>query len=212
MQAIADAGKGLQILVNNAGINLREPVADMDESVWQRMLDTNLTSVFRVSRAAFPMLKERGGRVLNRCSLMSEIARSIGSLSTSRAEVAEIMEPVECVDGKPYAVDMVASIGLLKEGRFELYTQDITTVVNALEGRDIIVKAILETSLLDPGSHPRGLPVCGRTRYKLCQNASEQGRRSSPVAYPLSTEQRVPSGVFLWPPTVLEAPSVLLPH
>ena len=63
MQAIKDAGNGLQILVNNAGINLREPVADMDDALWQKMLDTNLTSVFRVSRAAFPMLKEKGGKV-----------------------------------------------------------------------------------------------------------------------------------------------------
>ena len=75
MQAIKDAGNGLQILVNNAGINLREPVADMDDALWQKMLDTNLTSVFRVSRAAFPMLKEKGGKVINLCSLMSEIAR-----------------------------------------------------------------------------------------------------------------------------------------
>ena len=75
MQTIRDAGNGLQILVNNAGINLREPVADMDDALWQKMLDTNLTSVFRVSRAAFPMLKEKGGKVINLCSLMSEIAR-----------------------------------------------------------------------------------------------------------------------------------------
>ena len=63
------------VLVNNAGINLREPVTDMDDALWQKMLDTNLTSVFRVSRAAFPMLKEKGGKVINLCSLMSEIAR-----------------------------------------------------------------------------------------------------------------------------------------
>ena len=75
MQTIRDAGNGLQILVNNAGNNLREPVADMDDAQWQKMLDTNLTSVFRVSRAAFPMLKEKGGKVINLCSLMSEIAR-----------------------------------------------------------------------------------------------------------------------------------------
>ena len=47
----------------------------MDDALWQKMLDTNLTSVFRVSRAAFPMLKEKGGKVINLCSLMSEIAR-----------------------------------------------------------------------------------------------------------------------------------------
>jgi len=63
MRTIREAGHGLQILVNNAGINLREPVENMDDSLWQKMLDTNLTSVFRVSRAAFPM------------PLMSEIAR-----------------------------------------------------------------------------------------------------------------------------------------
>ena len=65
----------IDVLVNNAGINLREPVAGMSDEVWQRMLDTNLTSVFRVSRAAYPLLRERGGKVINLCSLMSEIAR-----------------------------------------------------------------------------------------------------------------------------------------
>lgn len=75
MHVIAGAGGGLQILVNNAGINLRQPVAEMSDEVWQRMLDTNLTSVFRVSRAAYPLLRERGGKVINLCSLMSEIAR-----------------------------------------------------------------------------------------------------------------------------------------
>lgn len=75
METINDSGLGLHILVNNAGINLREPVATMPDAVWQRMLDTNLTSVFRVSRAAYPLLKAQGGKVINLCSLMSEIAR-----------------------------------------------------------------------------------------------------------------------------------------
>ena len=67
---------GLDILVNNAGINLRDRVENLEDEVWQRMLDTNLTSVFRVSRAALPLLRARGaGKVVNLCSLMSEIAR-----------------------------------------------------------------------------------------------------------------------------------------
>ena len=73
----------------------------------------------------------------------------LGSLSTD-AKVAEIMDTVERLDGKPCAVDMVTNIGLLKDQRFDLYTRDIAAVVNAVEGRDIIVKAILETSLLSP--------------------------------------------------------------
>ena len=75
MEIIKEAGNGLQILVNNAGINLRKPVAELDDATWQKMLDTNLTSVFHVSQTAFPMLRAHGGKVINLCSLMSEIAR-----------------------------------------------------------------------------------------------------------------------------------------
>ena len=74
MAAIKSAG-GLHILVNNAGINLRSPVEDMPDELWQQMLDTDVTGVFRVSRAALPLLKGHGGKVINLCSLMSEIAR-----------------------------------------------------------------------------------------------------------------------------------------
>ncbi|MDE5878957.1 MAG: SDR family oxidoreductase [Desulfovibrio sp.] len=73
--ATIGAAGPLHILVNNAGINLRAPVEEMPDELWQRMLDTNLTGVFRVSRAALPLLKAQGGKVINLCSLMSEIAR-----------------------------------------------------------------------------------------------------------------------------------------
>lgn len=74
MRALAGQG-GLDILVNNAGINLRAPVEEMPDELWQKMLDTDVTGVFRVSRAALPLLRAHGGKVINLCSLMSEIAR-----------------------------------------------------------------------------------------------------------------------------------------
>ena len=43
---------GLDILVNNAGIGGRSTVDDLDDSDWDHVLDTNLRSVFRLSRAA----------------------------------------------------------------------------------------------------------------------------------------------------------------
>ncbi|MBP3730824.1 MAG: SDR family oxidoreductase [Mailhella sp.] len=76
MKILYEEDGGLDILVNNAGINLRDRVENLSDETWQRMLDTNLTSVFRVSRAALPLLQARGaGKVVNLCSLMSEIAR-----------------------------------------------------------------------------------------------------------------------------------------
>ena len=87
--AIGAAGP-LHILVNNAGINLRAPVAEMADEAWQRMLDTNLTGVFRVSRAAFPLLRAQGGKVINLCSLMSEIARpTIAAYAATKGAVRQ---------------------------------------------------------------------------------------------------------------------------
>ena len=52
---------GLDILVNNAGIQRYGTVEDTDDDLWEHVIATNLTSVFRLSRAAVPHLR-RGGR------------------------------------------------------------------------------------------------------------------------------------------------------
>jgi NAD(P)-dependent dehydrogenase (short-subunit alcohol dehydrogenase family) len=60
----------LAILVNNAGIGLFGPVAEQSEADWDRVLDTNLKSVFLVSRAVAPGMMRRGrGDIVNISSL-----------------------------------------------------------------------------------------------------------------------------------------------
>ena len=62
----------LDILVNNAGINIRKPVHELALDEWWRVLDTNLTSAFLCSRAAYPAFKAAGGgKVINIGSMMS---------------------------------------------------------------------------------------------------------------------------------------------
>ncbi len=59
---------GLQILVNNAGINSggeRVPIDRFSLDDWQRILQVDLSGVFVVSRAAVPLLEAGGGRVVN---------------------------------------------------------------------------------------------------------------------------------------------------
>lgn len=70
------AGKRIDILVNNTGIHRRGPLATMSLADWQTVIDTNLTSAFLVSRAvAGGMIARRAGKIVNICSLMSDLAR-----------------------------------------------------------------------------------------------------------------------------------------
>jgi 2-deoxy-D-gluconate 3-dehydrogenase len=52
---------GLDILVANAGINIRKPPQDYSMAEWHQIMDTNLSSVFACCQAAYPEMKQRGG-------------------------------------------------------------------------------------------------------------------------------------------------------
>jgi 3-oxoacyl-[acyl-carrier protein] reductase len=59
------------ILVNNAGITRDNLLMRMKDEEWQSIIDTNLTSVFRVTRACVrSMMKERKGRIINIASVV----------------------------------------------------------------------------------------------------------------------------------------------
>jgi 2-deoxy-D-gluconate 3-dehydrogenase len=57
----ADALGGVDILVANAGINIRKSPESYSLAEWHQIVDTNLSSVFASSQAVFPELKRRGG-------------------------------------------------------------------------------------------------------------------------------------------------------
>lgn len=62
----------LDILVNNAGINIRKRPEDYSLAEWRRVLETNVTSAFAFSQAAYPELRKSGqGKVINIGSMMS---------------------------------------------------------------------------------------------------------------------------------------------
>jgi NAD(P)-dependent dehydrogenase (short-subunit alcohol dehydrogenase family) len=65
---------GLQILVNNAGIGVFANVADTTDEDWDGVMGTNVTAVFRITRAALPHLAHRGGHVVMISSLAGQNA------------------------------------------------------------------------------------------------------------------------------------------
>ncbi len=62
----------IDILVNNAGIIRRAPAAEHSEEDWQAVIDTNLTSVFRLTKhAGKHMLAQGSGKVINIASVLT---------------------------------------------------------------------------------------------------------------------------------------------
>jgi len=72
--------QGLQvdILINNAGIQHRKPMLELELADWQQVIDTNLTAAFLVGKQAARRMvaRGRGGKVINIGSLTSEAARA----------------------------------------------------------------------------------------------------------------------------------------
>ncbi|MBD7996508.1 SDR family oxidoreductase [Arthrobacter sp. Sa2CUA1] len=66
----------LSILVNNAGVQHRVPMLDLDVADWERVMRTNLTSAFLVGReAARHMIPRGAGKIINIASVQTDLAR-----------------------------------------------------------------------------------------------------------------------------------------
>ncbi len=72
MESVRTRHGRLDILINNAGINIRKPVHELSLAEWRQVIDTNLTSAYLCCHAAYPLFKAVGaGKVINIGSMMS---------------------------------------------------------------------------------------------------------------------------------------------
>lgn len=74
---IKDKHVAIDILVNNAGITKDNLFMRMKDDEWQDIIDTNLSSVFKLSKAAIrPMMKKRNGRIINIGSVVGSMGNA----------------------------------------------------------------------------------------------------------------------------------------
>jgi 2-deoxy-D-gluconate 3-dehydrogenase len=72
VEEVVDHFETIDILVNNAGIIRRAPAVEHSEDDWQAVIDTNLSSVFRLTKAAGKhMLPKGAGKIINIASLLT---------------------------------------------------------------------------------------------------------------------------------------------
>ena len=92
----------VDILVNNAGINIRKQPQDYTLEEWKSVLDTNLSSAFLCSQAAYPaMLKSGGGKIINIGSMLSIFGAAFaGPYGASKGGIVQLTKSLACAWAK----------------------------------------------------------------------------------------------------------------
>ncbi len=94
----------LDILVNNAGINIRKPPDQLSLAEWREVLETNLTSAYLCSHAAYPAMKTAGGgKIINIGSMMSIFGASFTpAYAASKGGIVQFTKACACAWAKDH--------------------------------------------------------------------------------------------------------------
>ncbi|MBN9061492.1 MAG: 2-deoxy-D-gluconate 3-dehydrogenase [Rhizobiales bacterium 65-9] len=84
---------GLDILVNNAGVTATTPLLDLDESAWDRIIDTNLKGAFLAGQAAARAMSagKQGGAIVNIASILGlRVAGQVAPYAAGKAGLVQL--------------------------------------------------------------------------------------------------------------------------
>ena len=97
----------IDILVNNAGMTRRAPFHEMATADWQAVLRTNVDSLFVVGQiVARRMVARRRGRIINTCSVMSELGRPGTAAYTASKGAVKMLTKGMAIDLGPHGINV----------------------------------------------------------------------------------------------------------
>jgi NAD(P)-dependent dehydrogenase (short-subunit alcohol dehydrogenase family) len=97
----------IDLLFNNAGINVPGTVADLSLEDWQRVVDTNLTGSFLCAAEAFRLMRDqdpRGGRIINNGSISAVSPRPASPAYTATKHAITGLTKSISLDGRPFDI------------------------------------------------------------------------------------------------------------
>ena len=97
----------IDILVNNAGLQRRGAFHEFSPADWQAVMRTNVDSMFFVGQAVAKRMVPRGrGRIINTCSVMSELGRPNTSAYTASKGAVKMLTKAMAVDLGPHGINV----------------------------------------------------------------------------------------------------------
>ncbi len=103
---VLDDTKKIDVLINNAGINIIEPIDELKEENWQKILDVNLTGPMLLTREASKKMKKnnKGGKILNISSIFGCVSKAKrNSYSASKTALIGLTR-ASALDLAPYNI------------------------------------------------------------------------------------------------------------
>ena len=118
----------IDILVNNAGIQRRGNLIEMSEETWREVMNANVDSVFHVSKAvAGFMIPRNRGKIINICSVMSELGRATVAPYTASKGAVKMLTKAMCAEWAPHNIQVNGiGPGYFKTELTEALVQDET--------------------------------------------------------------------------------------
>lgn len=113
-QVVADAGS-IDVLVNNAGFEIRGAVEEVSDEEARAQFDTNVLGLLRVTRAVLPGMRERGsGRIINLSSVAGIVGVPFGGIYAASKHAVEALTETMYWEVKPFGV----SVALIEPGAY----------------------------------------------------------------------------------------------
>ena len=107
-EAVATAER-IDVLVNNAGIELRSSIEDAADEDVRRQFDTNVFGTLRVIRAVLPVMRrQRSGTIVNVSSIAGLVARPYGGLYSATKHALEAITEALHFEVQPFGIRVVA--------------------------------------------------------------------------------------------------------